>query len=160
VRDPVTNEYHLYMTNIAADRLTAEEVAQVYAARWEVELLFKELKSHYRIADLPSSNRAVVESLLYAAILTLALSRRLLGEVRRKLRSTAKRLPEMRWAVIFNEIAKDLLGLLTYSKEESKPLERRLIRMLLHEAVDPNVSRPALLESIETRSHRYARKAA
>jgi putative transposase len=160
VRDPVTGEYHLYMTNIPVERLTAEEVAQVYAARWEIELLFKELKSYYRIADLPSRKQEVVEALLYAAVLTLALSRRLLAEVRRKLKGMAKRLPEQRWAAIFSEMAKDLLTMLTYPRNETRLVERSLIRTMLHEAVDPNVSRLSLLESIETRNHRYAPKAA
>lgn len=37
VRDEQTGTYHLYLTNIPADRLPAEDVARVYAARWEVE---------------------------------------------------------------------------------------------------------------------------
>jgi putative transposase len=156
VRDPVTDTYHLYVTNIPAERLTAEEVAQVYGARWQIELLFKELKSHYRIADLPSSKRLVVEILLYAAILTLALSRRLLHLVRCKVKGMVNRLPEQRWAIIFTEIACSLLSLLIYPRRETRRLERTLITTILHEAIDPNASRLSLLPSIETGCHGYA----
>lgn len=57
-----------------------------YALRWQIELLFKELKRHYRLEDMPSGNRDIVESLLYAAIPSLAASRRLLQAVVRPFR--------------------------------------------------------------------------
>jgi IS4 transposase len=41
------DKYHLYITNLSTDLLQAEEVARLYGARWEVEILFKELKSKY-----------------------------------------------------------------------------------------------------------------
>ncbi|MBN2344290.1 MAG: IS4 family transposase [Deltaproteobacteria bacterium] len=69
------NCYHLFITNIPPDSLSAEEIANVYAARWEIELLFRELKSQYRLADLPSRKKHVVEALVYASILTLIASR-------------------------------------------------------------------------------------
>jgi putative transposase len=63
--------------------------------------VLKELKSHYRIEDLPSRKREIVEALVYAAVLTLVVSRRLLAAVRAKLRSKRERLPEQRWAQVF-----------------------------------------------------------
>ncbi len=47
----------------------------VYTLRWEVELLFRDLKTQLRIEDLPTGNKAVAESLIYAALLALALGR-------------------------------------------------------------------------------------
>ena len=70
--------YHLYITNVPPDRLDPEDIARIYAARWEVELLFKELKSHYRLDELPSGKRYVVEALVYTAFLTLIVSRAML----------------------------------------------------------------------------------
>ena len=49
----------------------------MYAARWEVELLFRELKGTYRIEQMPSANKHVSETLIYAALLSLATSRRI-----------------------------------------------------------------------------------
>jgi len=48
-------KYHVYLTNIPADRLDAKDIAVLYSARWEVELIFKELKSRYGIDILPTS---------------------------------------------------------------------------------------------------------
>ncbi|MGH2733596.1 MAG: hypothetical protein ACRDJG_11805, partial [Actinomycetota bacterium] len=36
VRNDDTGRYHLYLTNIPPDRLTAEQVARVYAGRWQI----------------------------------------------------------------------------------------------------------------------------
>ncbi len=37
--------YHLYVTNIGSEVLSAEEVAGLYSMRWAIELCFRELKS-------------------------------------------------------------------------------------------------------------------
>ncbi|KAF5414485.1 MAG: hypothetical protein C5S48_08805 [Candidatus Methanogaster sp.] len=44
-----TGDYHIYMTNIPGERLSAEDIASLYGARWEIEMMFKELKSYYRM---------------------------------------------------------------------------------------------------------------
>ena len=64
-------KYHVYITNIPADRLDAEDIALLYSARWEIELIFKELKSRYGIDNLTTSNPDAVEALLWVGILTL-----------------------------------------------------------------------------------------
>ncbi len=37
-------KYHMYLTNISKDILEPEDVAELYGARWDTELIFKELK--------------------------------------------------------------------------------------------------------------------
>ena len=37
-------KYHVYITNISDELLTAKDIAQLYKGRWEIELVFKELK--------------------------------------------------------------------------------------------------------------------
>ena len=66
VRNDDTGEYHVYVTNVPADRLAASEVALAYRARWEIELLFRTWKSDFRLDELPSQRREVVEALLYS----------------------------------------------------------------------------------------------
>ena len=36
--------------------LLSGRIARLYAARWEIELIFKELKSHYRMVQIPSAS--------------------------------------------------------------------------------------------------------
>lgn len=40
-----TRKYHTYLTNLGPEVLSAEEVAELYGCRWEIELVFKELKT-------------------------------------------------------------------------------------------------------------------
>ncbi|MYJ96760.1 MAG: transposase, partial [Proteobacteria bacterium] len=42
IRLPDSSDYRFYLTNIDPDSLDAHAVAQTYAARWQIELIFKE----------------------------------------------------------------------------------------------------------------------
>jgi len=160
VRDERSGEFHLYATNAPAEKLSAEDVRAVYACRWQIELLFKELKSHYRLEDLPSRNKHIVEALIFASLITALISRQLLAAVRKKLRRLAERTPEQRWATLFAACANDLLLIVLRARRHTLGLHSHLAGYLLHEAVDPNVDRPGLVRSIEMRRHLYMRKAA
>ena len=147
--------HHFYITNIPPEKLAAEDIRATYALRWEIELLFKELKSHYRLEDLPSGKRPVVEALLHAAILTLVVSRRLLALVRERLGALAERVPTQRWAALLQSVAQEILLALVAPMRETERLVARISDTLLHEAVDPNRTRLPLLRAVEERAHRY-----
>lgn len=151
IYDERSREHHLYITNIPVEKLAAEDIAATYALRWQVELLFKELKAHYRLEDMPSRKRVVVEALLFAAILTLLVSRRLLAAARARL--AASHVPEHRWASIFCAYAHDLLLIVRASVMVAAPLSTAVGRALLHEAADPNRKRRGLLGDVENRTH-------
>jgi hypothetical protein len=135
-----TERYHLYLTNIATDKLDAEQIAEVYRLRWQVELLFKELQTHYRIEQLPSAKREVVESLVYAAILTLIISRRLLAALRRRL-PEGRSIPPLLWAAVFSGIASDVLGALLRNLPHLAP-PQNVWDLLMSQAMDPHLGRP------------------
>jgi hypothetical protein len=160
VRDRHSGAHHLYLTNIPPARLSPEEIAQSYAARWLVELFFRQLKSQFRFADMPSRKRPIVEALLYAALLTFAVSRSLKMAIQRRLGACGARVPDDRWHRLFAEAARDLLRIVSRRAcALTAALATDLERMLLHEAVDPNARRPPLLERVESRSQfsrRYA----
>jgi IS4 transposase len=149
VRDAGTGRYHLYVTNIPRERLTAEEVARVYACRWQIELVFKEMKSHYRLEEVPSRKAHIVEALLYAAVVTLLVSRRLLRAVRQALSRQHRAIPEGRWAAIFAAVSSAILDLVLAPARLARASARWIEAMLLHEAVDPNLSRQLLLTRVE-----------
>jgi len=155
LRDPNTGVHHLYVTNVPPDKLAAEDIRAIYAARWQIELLFKELKHHYRLEDMPSAKRSVVEALLHAAILTLIASRRLLALVRSVLGERGARVPNQRWAAVLESVAQELLVIVLLPPRKTRDLVQRVTRTLLHEAVDPNKARPPLLVAVESRTHRY-----
>jgi IS4 transposase len=137
----VEQRHHLYVTNVAREQLAPEQVAAVYAARWEIELLFREIKTHYRIDDVRSCRRQFTECLLYASILALLVSRRLHHALTPHLTRLAHPHPLDRWAVLFNLVARELLQLAVGPVRYRHLIARRLQRLLLHEAPDPNRSR-------------------
>jgi putative transposase len=76
---------------------------------WFIELLFKELKSFYKLEVIHSARREVVEVLVYTALLTLVISKRLYA-VFMKLDKTAQgRVTPLRWAQMFFEVADTIL---------------------------------------------------
>jgi len=121
-----------------ASRSTSTGHSTTRAARWEIELLFRELKTQYRIDDLRSRSRHVTECLLYASLLTLAVSRRL----HRLLAPNPNRLPQRhpfdRWAVLFSALSRDLLDLTVGPISQRAFIAGRLRRFLLHDAPAPN----------------------
>jgi putative transposase len=131
IKDNATGEYHLYVTNLPADRLSAEDVSIVYSLRWQIELLFKEIKTYFRLEDMPSRKAVVVEALLYSVLLTLVVSRRILDVVRKRLRTAPDRLPTQRWAAVFVSVAHDLLRIVTRPLARIRGLLRDVTRLLL-----------------------------
>jgi len=81
VRDEDADDYHLYITNLPRDEFLPADLATLYRCRWEVETLFRELKTQYELDEFDTSNPAVVEILVYAALLSLLVSRELLDLV-------------------------------------------------------------------------------
>lgn len=75
-------KYHLYVTNLPVTDYCASDIAQLYWVRWEVELLFKELKSTYNLDQIPTSNPVAVEVLILVALISLVVSRVLLDLLR------------------------------------------------------------------------------
>jgi len=139
--------YQWYVTNISTDRLSAEEIGAVYRFRWQIELLFRELKGRYRLDQLPTSKDHIVKALFYASILTLIVSRRLLALVAAKL--SQRQLPTERFADILVHCASEILSIMLAKPPEAHVRELQVTSMLLHEAIDPNRKRSSLLKSVE-----------
>lgn len=136
IRNDDTNDYHLYLTNTDAERLCADDVTAVYALRWQVELLFKQLRQMGRIDHLPSTKAHIIEALIYGAILALALSNRLLEQLRRRVPD--RELPILRFYEVIRTYSYQLLLRVTAHR---RPAPLDLFGLLLHEAIDPNLIR-------------------
>ncbi len=149
VRDLETDQYHLYLTNVPPEMMSPEQVSVTYRARWYIELLFKEMKSSYRLDQLPTRKKSAVEVFLYASILTFVASRRLLMAVRDHLQRQAHRIGHMRWAALFRTHAGELLGIVLNPLRYALFQQAQLNACMVHEAVDPHLNRPGLLRSVE-----------
>ncbi|TYO71086.1 putative transposase, partial [Halobacterium salinarum DSM 3754] len=108
VRDEDADDYHLYMTNLARKEFFPADLAEIYRCRWEVELLFRELKTQYELDEFDTSDEHVVRILLYAALLSLLVSRDLLDLVTEQADDELV-FPTERWAATFRSHAQLIL---------------------------------------------------
>ena len=135
------DRYHLYITNLSQDLLEPQEVARLYGARWEIEILFKELKSKYALDVVPTTNPQVIEAFIWIAILTLLISRRIYTMVRRlNLKTNMVRFTQLRWSNIYSESASRILNAVL----QFLGLDTSLItsfKISMSEALDPHVNR-------------------
>jgi len=82
LRNAETGEYHLYLTNLTREEYHAPDIAQLYRARWEVELLFKELKSRFGLDEINTTDPYIIEALIIMAAISLLMSRVIVDELR------------------------------------------------------------------------------
>lgn len=145
VWDEEHREYHEYLTNLPPDLLTAEEVAEAYRLRGEVDLPFREVKGIFRLDPVRTKNRYVAEALICTGWLTLLVSRRLHNVVREALPiEWRERLPSRRWARAFARGAGGRLNmtLIRLGRQWILPLPMAEIAVRLEaRALDPNLSR-------------------
>ena len=145
LRDAETGEYHLYITNVPPELLTAEEVGLAYSQRWEVELLFKELKGCYDLGAWAVTREEAVLVQTYAVLVAWALSRKLradlLGEGALKdPRAASLAAPLLRFARILVHHIGDLISRMLANRRAP----RHLLALLRRQARDPNRGRRAL----------------
>ena len=123
-----SGKYHTYLTNIRVEILSAEEIALLYGARWEIELIFKELKSHYRMDQISSANPNIVKCL-----------------IRNANPEKANRYTHLRWAKVFTEHADRLLTEVLECMGLKLDI-LTLYNICIGQGCDPNVERERFME--------------
>lgn len=137
--------YHLYFTNLSPRQLSAEGVAEAYKLRWQVELLFRQLKSIHGLGKVRTMNEDAAVALVYAAVLSLLVTRSLLEAIRVKLGLSEAETPFERGARAVQRQAVLILQLLASPPRDFSRLERRVERALLRKVVDRNSRHRRLL---------------
>jgi IS4 transposase len=103
-------KYHVYITNISDELLTATDIAHLYKGRWEIELIFKELKSKYQLDVVETTNEQVIEAFIWISILTMIVSREIYNIIRMlNPDKQIARFTQMRWCNVFVESSPDFL---------------------------------------------------
>jgi IS4 transposase len=77
---------------------TERTLAELYRLRWQVELVFKELKQHLALEKLPTADPYAVQVLAWASLIALGLSREVVAcfcEVRHLVGLEAELRPEL-----------------------------------------------------------------
>ena len=63
------------VTNLPRKSVPAGDVVELYRLRWQIELLFKELKSYCNLKKFSTENKHIVRTLIYASFITVLLKR-------------------------------------------------------------------------------------
>ncbi len=156
LKNPLTGVYHLYITNIALTQLSAQAIGQVYSARWLIEILFKQLKSFYQLEAFPSQNKHVVQALIYTALITMLVSRRIEYTLRQVLHNKENHEPKaeqsifplLRLAAVLTGLSAHLLSA-TLRKAGIKRKPLTLTQLIAKEAKDPNQKRDTLNQILQ-----------
>ncbi len=140
-------KHHIHITNIHKDVLNAKDIAKLYGARWDIELLFKELKSKYALDVLDTKNEQVIEALIWTAMSTLIISRRIYSLVKRNTAHPEKmvRYTQERWSIIFAENASNLLTVILHRCGIERTFET-IMSVYKSQALDPHVNRERFRE--------------
>ena len=120
--------------------------AQTYRCRWEVESLFRELKPQYELDEFDTSGEQAVKILLYAALLSLLVSRDLLDLVTEQAGDGIV-FPTERWAATFRSHAHLILYELGEYLGYSPP---PLLERLIEDAQKVHRQRPISQETLAT----------
>ena len=134
-------EYQVYVTNVPSDKMDVIDIANAYCLRWEIEIVFRQLKSQFRLSDFPSRKSVAVEALIFASLITLVVSRTFLVELRRRFPHLKERMPFERWSAIFSEFAVSILHSLLENRRRKRRHKSGLLYLMYKEAIDPNASR-------------------
>jgi hypothetical protein len=62
-------------TNLERTEFSAQEVGSLYRLRWQIELLFKECKSHANMHRFDTAKSEIAEGLIWASLLVVVLKR-------------------------------------------------------------------------------------
>jgi IS4 transposase len=155
--DDADEEYHLFLTNLAAEDYSAPDIAQLYRARWEIELLFKELKSKFRIDEINTTEIYVIEALIIIAAISLMVSRVIVDELQKldarqrenadDATASSSEIPRGRGSTIVERHSHLIYLYLMVDLGYELP---DLDELLLWAARDPNPHRPRLREKVES----------
>lgn len=138
-----TGEYHLYLTDLPAETFPAERIADLYRGRWCVEMLFKELKSRYALDVINTSKPEVVKAIIYTAMITLVISRRLFVGYRDAMARGGHKITQELWARFMVEHAGYIMRQIL--RESSVAFtEDLLLDMALRETIAPDPLRERL----------------
>ena len=147
-------QYHLYITNLPADDYAASDIAKLYQARWEVELLFRELKTTYALDKMDTTKPEVVEALILISLISLVVSRTLRELFIEILEDNcsdddiepSSLLPRERWAKAVSRRNDRILRRVARRLGYETP---SLVKSLMNDGLNPNAHRTLLLEGVQ-----------
>ncbi len=110
IRNQETGHWHLYVTNINAVQANAEFIVYLYRKRWQVEIVFKMLRSVGRLDQLTSSDEGLMRTQIWAAVLRVALGQLVALVTRQKQGLTKGEVRNLKAQRVWTELHGELLS--------------------------------------------------
>lgn len=105
--------WHTYLTNLSLEDFTVHELCALYAFRWTIELLFKEMKSDNELGDFKSVNQYISESMIWVSVLRTMASRSVSMLVAKYRNQNEKSLLRpLLWSRIYKEYSHEIARIL------------------------------------------------
>jgi putative transposase len=144
--DDLHKRYHVFLTNLPSDRISAEMVGRLYRCRWEVELQIKQLKSYFKLDQVNTKNPQILRILLYASILAWILCRQVYFALQKISSHPTAQCTPMRFTILFVS----LMCILEHAiKKRNDKMAQRLQDFLLREMKDPCINRKRNMAGIK-----------
>jgi hypothetical protein len=135
------------VTNLSHTLFTAAQVATLYRMRWEVEILFRTLKTVGRLDQLRSASLPVIQSFIFATLIGMLLSQEICAQMRRS-RPAVEPSPQRVLALVLANLPRLVTAL---TAPNCADLFKQFEIALWREGTNPNPGRPYVVT-------RYARE--
>jgi len=137
--NPMQKRYHWYVTNLI---VSAKLIYPLYRLRWQVELIFKSIKSSFRWKDLSSSNKNIIYSLTLAAIAGSMIAHPIgRGLILEKMENKKYAITVQRNVIVMVNVAR-VLGKYILRPIKNNLMELlKLLEIFLKEFIEPNANR-------------------
>lgn len=147
--------FNLYLTNVSAQILAMEQIRALYGIRWQVELIFKNWKSNFKLAEVKGKRPNRIKCILYAKLLMIMITTKICFVARNYVWLTTKRELSIFQATKHLKLMAEpwLEALVQHPRTASKVLNRALAFMMtrcLKSKSKQRVSPLALLEALGT----------
>ena len=111
--NPIAKKWQVYMTNLAEESFSADEIYELYRFRWVIELIFKELKGDYDLGKMLLGNEPLAYIHIYSMLIRFTLSRDLYKWIISTTRKSEKdKYTPLLWSKVFAEKALEFLSIL------------------------------------------------
>ncbi len=73
--NPKTQKHVYFVSNAKESLMTVEEIGEIYRIRWQIELVFKDLKSHSGLRKFLTSSEYIVQGLIWLSLIAFIVRR-------------------------------------------------------------------------------------
>lgn len=77
-------DVNAYITNLDQKQLPAPSARKIYSLRWQIEIVFKCWKSHFKLTEIPNVRTARFECIFYGCLLRIVISTKFFWHIKIK----------------------------------------------------------------------------